>query len=144
MLTRSIHKLGDVHGELFIDLPKLISSLEFEVRNVKGQKVYRQQVDYDTRDLLTKMFNSNKKYSDLAVKVFNDLNILNRIPIYRSSKKYTKLGGGTGYFKNESELFNRSTLIGGSIPVGNTSNDVREEFSEVHCLSCYKTTQCGF
>ena len=58
-------------------------------------KVYEKQVDFDTLDLLTKRFNSKKKYSPLSNMVFDDLNRISDIPIHRTSNKYKKnrLGG---------------------------------------------------
>ena len=53
-------------------------------------KVYEKQVDFDTLDLLTKRFNSKKKYSPLLNMVFDDLNRISDIPIHRTSNKYKK------------------------------------------------------
>ena len=101
-----------------------------------GQKVYDKQADFDTLDLLTKRFNSKKKYSKLARSVFNDLNRLSEIPIHRTSKKYSKLGSGVVYYSNPQDLLSRLELLGGSISAGNNSNDVREEFVNiVHMLN---------
>ncbi|CAH3150418.1 unnamed protein product [Pocillopora meandrina] len=74
------------YGGLVIDLPKLYGHLNV-VAHKNGQKVYDKQADFDTLDLLTKRFNSKKKYSELARSVFNDLNRLSEIPIHRTSKK---------------------------------------------------------
>ena len=53
------------YGGLVIDLPKLYGHLKV-VAHKNGQKVYDKQADFDTLDLLTKRFNSRKKYSELA------------------------------------------------------------------------------
>ena len=101
-----------------------------------GQKVYDKQADFDTLDLLTKRFNSKKKYSDLARSVLNDLNRLSEIPIHRTSKKYSKLGSGVVYYNNPQDLLSRLELLGGSISAGNDSSDVRQEFANiVHLLN---------
>ena len=63
------------YGGLVIDLPKLYGHLKV-VAHKNGQKVYDKEADFDTLDLLTKRFNSKKKYSELARSVFNDLNRL--------------------------------------------------------------------
>ena len=76
------------YGGLTIDLPKLRSQLLVVAKNGKGEKVYHQQGDFDTLDLLTKRFNSKKRYSDLAVKIFNDLNELSGTPINRLDMAY--------------------------------------------------------
>ena len=50
------------------------------------RKVMDKKVDFDTIDLLTKRFNSKKKYSNVAKMVFDELNQLSEIPIHKSSK----------------------------------------------------------
>ena len=123
------------YGGLVIDLPKLYGHPKV-VAHKNGQKVYDKQADFDTLDLLTKRFNSKKKYSELARSVFNDLNRLSEIPIHRTSKKYSKLGSGVVYYSNPQDLLSRLELLGGSISAGNNSNDVREEFVNiVHMLN---------
>ena len=123
------------YGGLVIDLPKLYGHLKV-VAHKNGQKVYDKQADFDTLDLLTKRFNSKKKYSELARSVFNDLNRLSEIPIHRTSKKYSKLGSGVVYYNNPRDLLSRLELLGGSMSAGNNSNDVREEFVNiVHMLN---------
>ena len=104
-----------------------------------GQEVYNKQADFDTLDLLTKRFNNEKKYSELARSVFNDFNRLSEIPIHRTSKKYSKLGSGVVYYNNPQDLLSRLELLGGSMSAGNDSNDVREEFvNRAHMLNKLK------
>ena len=123
------------YGGLVIDLPKLYGHLNV-VAHKNGQKVYDKQANFDTLDLLTKRFNSKKKYSELARSVFNDLNRLSEIPIHRTSKKYSKLGSGVVYYNNPQDLLSRLELLGGSMSAGNDSSDVREEFTNiVHLLN---------
>ena len=78
-----------VYGNVTIDVPKLYGQLKLIAHN-DGKKVYGKQVDFDTLDLLTKRFNSKKKYSPLSKMVFDDLNRINDIPIHRTSDKYKK------------------------------------------------------
>ena len=118
------------YGGLIIDLPKLHGHLKV-VAHKNGQKVYDKQADFDTLDLLTKRFNSKKNYSELARSVFSDLNRLSKIPIHRTSKKYSKLGSGVVYYNNPQDLLSRLELLGGSMSAGNDSSDVREEFVKV-------------
>lgn len=123
------------YGGLVIDLQKLYGHLNV-VAHKNGQKVYDKQADFDTLDLLTKRFNSKKKYSELARSVFNDLNRLSEIPIHKTSKKYSKLGSGVVYYNNPQDLLSRLELLGGSMSAGNDSSDVREEFTNiVHLLN---------
>ena len=75
-----------VYGNVTIDVPKLYGQLKL-VASKDGKKVY---VDFDTLDLLTKRFNSKKKYSPLSKMVFDDLNRISDIPIHRTSNKYKK------------------------------------------------------
>ena len=126
------------YGGLVIDLPKLYGHLKV-VAHKNGQKVYDKQADFDTLDLLTKRFNSKKKYSELARSVFNDLNRLSEIPIHRTSKRYSKLGSGVVYYNNPQDLLSRLELLGGSMSAGNDSNDIREEFVNIaHMLNKLK------
>ena len=126
------------YGGLVIDLPKLYGHLKV-VAHKNGQKVYDKQADFDTLDLLTKRFNSKKKYSEIARSVFNDLNRLSEIPIHRTSKKYSKLGSGVVYYNNPKDLLSRLELLGGSMSAGNDNSDVREEFTNiVHLLNKLK------
>ena len=71
------------YGNLTIDLPKLYGQLKV-IAHMDGKKVYDKQADFDTIDLLTKRFNSKKKYSDLSRMIFNELNTLSEIPIHRT------------------------------------------------------------
>ena len=52
-------------GKLIIDLPKLFSHLKI-VAYRNGVKVYEKQADFNTIDLLTKRYNSNKNYSEVS------------------------------------------------------------------------------
>ena len=114
---RNAYKIDPVrgtYGGLVIDVPKLFGLLKL-IAYKDGQKVMDKQVDCDTLDLLTKRFNSNKKYSNLARTVFDDLNRLSEIPIHRKSKKYKKFGSGVVYYNGPKDLMDRLELLGGSI-----------------------------
>ena len=80
-----------VYGNVRIDVPKVYGQLKLTAHK-DGKKVYDKQVDFDTLDLLTKRFNSKKKYSPLSKMVFDDLNRISDIPIHRTSNKYKKIG----------------------------------------------------
>ena len=116
------------YGGLMIDIPKLMGQLRLVATKDK-RKVMDKKVDFDTIDLLTKRFNSKKKYSDIAKMVFDELNQLSEIPIHKSSKKFKKLGSGVVYFNDANDLIDRMELLGGSILAGN--NGVKEEFSQI-------------
>ena len=119
-----------------IDIPKLMGQLRLVATKDK-RKVMDKKVDFDTIDLLTKRFNSKKKYSDIAKMVFDELNQLSEIPIHKSSKKFNKLGSGVVYFNDANDLIDRMELLGGSILAGN--NGVKEEFSQI----AHKLNQLG-
>ena len=122
-----------VYGNVNIDLPKLYGQLKL-IAHKDGKKVYDKQLDFDTLDLLTKWFNSKKKYSPLSKMVFDDLNRISDIPIYRTSNKYKKIGAGVVYYNNPADLLDRLELLGGSILAGN--NGVKNEFSKIaHTLN---------
>ena len=127
---RNAYKIssGGQYGNLIIDVPKLMGQLHL-VAKKDGNKVLDKKVDFDTLDLLTKRFNSKKKYSDLSKMIFNELNKLSEIPIHRSSKKYSKIGSGIIYYNDVNDLIDRMELLGGSIMAGN--DGVKSEFSEI-------------
>ena len=87
--TYKVNPQTGVYGNVTIDVPKLYGQLKL-IAHKDGKKVYDKQVDFDTLDLLTKRFNSEKKYSPLSKMVFDDLNRLSDIPIHRTSNKYKK------------------------------------------------------
>ena len=62
---RNAHKINPqtgVYGNVNIDVPKLYGQLKL-IAHKDGRKVYEKIVHFDTLDLLTKRFNSKKKYS---------------------------------------------------------------------------------
>lgn len=120
-------------GNLTIDVPKLYGQLRLVAYQNK-KNVYDKQVDFDTLDLLTKRFNSRKKYSPLSKMVFDDLNRISEIPIHRTSNKYKKIGSGVVYYNNSDDLMSRLELLGGSIMAGN--DGVKDEFTQIaHTLN---------
>ena len=122
-----------VYGNVRIDVPKLYGQLKL-IAHKDGKKVYDKQVDFDTLDLLTKRFNSKKKYSPLSKMVFDYLNRISDIPIHRTSNKYKKVGSGVVYYNNPADLLDRLELLGGSRLAGN--NGVKNEFSKIaHTLN---------
>ena len=127
---RNAYKIssGGQYGNLMIDVPKFMGQLHL-VAKKDGEKVLDKKVDFDTLDLLTKRFNSKKKYSDLSKMVFNQLNKLSEIPIHRTSKKFSKLGSGVVYYNDVNDLINRMELLGGSILAGNDA--AKSEMSEI-------------
>ena len=103
-----------VYGNVNIDVPKNYGQLKL-IAHKDGKKVYEKQVYIDTLDLLTKRFNSKKKYLPLSKMVFDELNRISDIPIHRTSNKYKKIGSGVVYYNNPADLLERLELLGGSI-----------------------------
>ena len=125
------------YGGLIIDLPKLYGYLKV-IAHKNGPeglvKVYEKQGDFDTLDLLTKRFNSKKKYSNLSKIIFDELNQISGIPIHRTSSKFKKMGQGVIYYNNPNDLLDRMELLGGSILAGN--DGVKKEFIQIaHTLN---------
>ena len=122
-----------VYGNVNIDVPKLYGQLKL-IAHKDGKRVYEKQVDFDTLDLLTKRFNSKKKYSPLSKMVFDELNRISDIPIHRTNNKYKKIDSGVVYYNNPADLLDRVELLGGSILAGN--NVVKNELSQIaHTLN---------
>ena len=115
------------YGNANINVSELYSQLKLIA--LKDRNVYEKQVDFDTLDLLTKRFNSKKKYSPLSKMAFDELNRISYIPIVRTSYKYKKIGSGVVYYNNAADLLDRLELLGGSILAGN--NGVKNEFSQI-------------
>ena len=101
--TYKINPQTGVYGNVNIDVPKLYGQLKL-IAYKDGKKVYERQVDFDTLDLLTKRFNSKKKYSTLSKTVFDELNRISDIPNHRTSNKYKKIGSGVVYYNNPADL----------------------------------------
>ena len=128
-----VNPQNGTYGNLIVDLPKLFGQLKM-IAYRDGKKVYDKKADFDTIDLLTKRFNSKKKYSDLSRMIFNELNTLSEIPIHRTSNKYKRLGSGVVYYNNPEDLLDRIELLGGSIQAGN--DGVKKEFTQIaHTLN---------
>ena len=127
---RNAYKIssGGQYGNLIIDVPKLMGQLHLIAKR-DGNKILDKKVDFDTIDLLTKRYNSKKKYSDLSKMVFNQLNKLSDIPIHRTSKKFSKIGHGVVYYNDTNDLIDRMELLGGSILAGN--DGAKSEFSDI-------------
>ena len=102
-------------------MPKPYGQLKL-IAHKDGKKLCDKQVDFDTLDLLTKRFNSKKKYSPLSKMVFDDLNRISDIPLHRTSNKYKKIGAGVVYYDNPADLLDRLELLGGSILAGNNAS----------------------
>ena len=120
-----------VYGNVNIDVPKLYDQLKL-IAHKDGRKVYGKQVDFETLDLLTRRFNSKKKYSPLSKMVFDELNRISDIPIHRTSNKYKKIGSGVVYYNNPADLLDRLELLGGSILAGIMASEMSFHKLPIH------------
>ena len=116
---RNAYKINNgQYGGLLINVPRLINEMVIEA--VKdGKKVYEDIADKSLVDLITKRFDPKKKYSSKAIKIFNNLNMLSKIPKHRSSGK-SKLIGGAIIYSDPKDLMKRLTLLTGNRRAGNT------------------------
>ena len=88
--------------------PKFLASLNLlPIRMVKKSE---KQVDFDTLDLLTKRFNSKKKYSPLSKMVFDDLNRISDIPIHRTNNGVTNEFSKIAHTLNKLGVLNNNQL----------------------------------
>ena len=91
------------------------------------EKIYENNADKSLINLITKRFNPNKKYSNKALQIFNDLNILSDLPFHKSSGKSKLLGGNIFYYNNPEQLMKRLKLITGTRQAGNNNIQLRNE-----------------
>ena len=82
------------HGGSWVRIPfgaHWVVQLHLFAKKNGNKKVIDKKVDFDTIDLLTKRFNSQKKCSPLSKMFFDELNRISQIPIHKTSKKINKL-----------------------------------------------------
>lgn len=90
---RNAYKINEnQYGGLMINVPRLMNEMVIEAHK-NGKNIYENTVDKSLIDLITKRFNPKKKYSNKALQVFNDLNLLSGIKPHRSSGKSRLMGG---------------------------------------------------
>ena len=128
---RNAYKINNgQYGDMAINLPRLMNEMIVEVQNGSGQVVYQDMADKSLIDLLTKRYNPKRRYSNQAIKVFNNLNMLSNIPKHRSSGKSNLIGGQIIYSDPE-DLMKRLTLLTGSRRAGNTNIALRNEVWQI-------------
>ena len=123
-------------GKLHINVPLLMTTLTLVAyRNKKN--VLDEKIDPDLIYLLTKRYNSKKKYSPKSVELFKKLVELSELNPAIHSKKLNIFRGGAvsacskQYFSSLDELVDRLSLLTASAKAGNTSIDVKNEISEI-------------
>jgi hypothetical protein len=136
---RNAYKLGlstGKFGKLHINVPLLMTTLTLVAyRNKK--KVLEEKIDPDLIYLLTKRYNSKKKYSPKSVELFKKLVELSELNPAMHSQKLNLFRGGAvstcskQYYSSLDELVDRLSLLTASAQAGNTSIDVKNEISEI-------------
>jgi len=107
------------------------------IAHLNKKKVLEEKIDPDLIYLLTKRYNSKKKYSLESVEVFKKLVELSELnPAIHSQKLNIFRGGAVSacskqYFSSLDELVDRLSLLTASAEAGNTSIDVKNEISEI-------------
>jgi hypothetical protein len=116
-------------GNLYIDPHKLLD-LKLEAYK-DGKKVISKPIDYDFITLLTKRYDSRKKYSSESKTMFSRLIKLSGLPVNSRSLKFTKIGGAckneVKYYKNSKELAKKLQLLIASKEAGNESIAINNE-----------------
>ena len=93
-------------------------------------KIYENQGDKDTVELLTKgRINKKKKYSKLSQQIFNDMITLSGFIKKRNGKD--KLIGQSNIILNDIDRKKRINLIRGSIIAGNDNQRLNDELSRL-------------
>ena len=113
---------------------------------INKKKVLEEKIDPDLIYLLTKRYNSKKKYSPKSVELFKKLVELSELNPAMYSQKLNLFRGGAvsacskQYYSSLDELVDRLSLLTASAQAGNTSIDVKNETSEI--LDILLTNKC--
>ena len=95
-----------------------------------GKFAYQADADRSPINLLTKRFNPKTKDSMNVVKIFNDLNMLSNMPLYKSSGKSRMAGSSVMYYQDPKQLTDRMKIIIGSMIAGNNSPVLKHDLSQ--------------
>ena len=94
-----------------------------------GKFAYQADADRSLINLLTKRFNRKTKKKK-AVKIFNDLNMLSNMPLYKSSGKSRMVGSSVMYYQDPKQLTDRMKIIIGSMIAGNNIPVLKHDLSQ--------------
>jgi len=85
---RNAYKINqeNKYGGLMIDVDKLMNEMKLHAYR-DGKKIYDAVADKSLINLLTKRYNPKTKYTQNAIKIFNDLNMLSNMSQHKSSGK---------------------------------------------------------
>jgi len=130
---RNAYKIdnNNAYGVLMIDVDKLMNEMILNAyRN--GKLIYSANGDKSLINLLTKRYNPKTKYTNTAIKIFNDLNLLSNIPKHKSSGKTKMIGSSVMYYNDPSKLADRIKILTGSIITGNNSKFIKHDLSQIN------------
>ena len=97
-----------------------------------GSLVYQTDADKSLIDLFAKRFNPKTKYSLNAVRIFNDLNQLSKMPKHKSSGKSRMVGSSVFHYNSPEQLTDRIKILIGSMAAGNNSPVLRNDLSQIN------------
>ena len=111
-------------------MPQLLNEMIIEAKLSNNDDIlYTNKCDKCTIDLLTKRYNPNIKYSQLAKNIFNDLNDISGMIKKRNMK--SKLIGQGKIILNENDRQKRINLIRSSIIAGNNNKEMVQELKQL-------------
>ena len=115
------------YGKLTINVPQLVEKHRLLAKEA-GVVLLDEKVEFDFIDLISKRYDTKKKYSNLSKDVFRKLTDLSGLENKKRSKKFKNIikGGCIPTFYNESEdLLSILELIIGSIDAGNDNSKMK-------------------
>lgn len=128
MTKRTNYKIDEngMFGKLQIDLNNLIWNKKLDAYD-GNRKVISKKIDGDFIDLLTKRFDSNRKYTDRSIEMFNKLVMKSGIRTNPKSKKTNLLKGGC-IDKKDCPCDKKKTV---KIKMYSTADDLIERMKEL-------------
>ena len=115
------------YGKLTIDVPQLVEKHRLLAKEA-GVVLLDEKVNSDFIDLISKRYDTKKKYSILSKIVFKTLTNLSGLENKNRSKKFKNIikGGCIATFYNDAEdLLSLLELIIGSIDAGNANSKMK-------------------
>ena len=115
------------YGKLTIDVPQLVEKHRFLAKEA-GVVLRDEKVDSDFIDLISKRYDTKKKYSNLSKVLFKTLTDLSGLENKKRSKKFKNIikGGCIPTFYNDPEdLLSLLELIIDSIDAGNDNSKMK-------------------
>ena len=120
------------YGKLTIDVPKLVEKHR-RLAKEAGVVLLDEKVDSDSIDLISKTYDTKKKYSNLSKVVFKTLTDLSGLENKKRCKKFKNSikGGCIPTFYNDPEdLLSLLEFIIGSIDAGNDNSKMKNTICE--------------